>query len=681
MDTNVLLFQSFTRPQREVSIPEVATILRSDQLRSAVERIRSLARQGESEQVTQLKAKLPKVAFSAHYSEARRPECFTRYSYLVMIDIDHVSPEKLEEIIRQARRDRHLRLGFVSPRGEGYKLLYPVESLTPLEGYTQVCRFHGEAFLRVSRYVTTRYGVAPDPSGKDLGRLCYLSHDPQCHYSPKAKGFTIEPQKEEEKRKRQDEKRTRLLSNAEKVVKRYEKKQHYEEGNRNNFVYGLACELNRAGISPDDTLTLLAPRYPDLPTPELRHAVESAYSHAEEHNSRPVSNRKRLKMTLLKEELGKNYDFRRNLISEQIEWREKEEPHFRLLDDMSENTLWCRLQEKDIACSLAHMQALLNSDFTPEYNPFAHYFEHLPAWDGHDHIADLARCMLTDTPDLWLLCLRKWLVGMVATALDDHVTNHAVIILSNQGIGKSRFCKRLLPDELKGYFSNGMIDPENKDDLMRLTRNLLINLDDIEMVSEKKLGRLKSLITSESISLRMIYQRHLREIPHRASFIASSNHRKVLTDITGNRRFLCFEAQSFDHSRPIDHTALYAQAYHLYRQGFAYWFTAEEEVEIDRMNERFRELPPEEELLKTYFRKPRHEDAVIYCSCSEIASKLAFKSGLGSHAINIVHLGRVIRLEEYESILRNGRTVYKLHEIPLEEVEQERKRKETPGHE
>lgn len=677
----ITLYKDFSHPEKELEMSEIVNIIRSDKLKPQVEAIRRAVSRKQKDEVTRLKAELPKVSFSAGYCHSRRPKNLLRHNHLIIIDIDKITPQELSNLKRLAADDRHLRMGFESPSGNGYKMLYAIEPEADDSSQPDaIVAYHARGFDTVKRYVQLRYNLHPDSSGKDVGRLCYLAYDPHALFCPES--IPIKPltyySRRSELEKRADARRKAIAEalSPEIVDKEHARNNRYAEGNRNNYLFGLACACNRYGIDLQETDDYMAKHYADLPADERKMALESAYGHVEEHGTMKMKKNEQ-RLAKLKTALNADYDFRRNTVTERIEWKLKGENDYRWLEDVHENSIWCKLQEDGNICPLHMLHTLLNSDFTPDYNPFTHYFDRLPVWDGTvDHIGRLAETVHTTHNEIWSFCLKKWLVGMVAAAVDDGAVNHTVLILSGrQSVGKSRFCKRLLPAELQPYFSNGMVDPDNKDDLVRLTQHMLINLDDIEIIGERKLGKLKSLITNERITLRMVYQRNMREYPHRASFIASSNYRKVLTDLTGNRRFLCFETLNIDNEVPIDHAALYAQAYTLFRSGFRYWIEQEELGLINDMNEAFREAPMEEELLFTFFRAPQEGDTVSYLSATEILSKLLYKSGIGSGQLNSSRLGKVLLNAGFEQSRRKGKTIYAVHEIEFNEVEKERTQK------
>ena len=90
------------------------------------------------------------------------------------------------------------------------------------------------------------------------------------------------------------------------------------------------------------------------------------------------------------------------------------------LDDRDVNTLWTELcREKPVLKQ--HLQNVIESDYVPSYHPFRFYLEHLPPWreDDGDNILLLAMSVNvkggSDEQMLFYQCLKKWLVGMVAS--------------------------------------------------------------------------------------------------------------------------------------------------------------------------------------------------------------------------------------------------------------------------
>ena len=107
---------------------------------------------------------------------------------------------------------------------------------------------------------------------------------------------------------------------------------------------------------------------------------------------------------------------------------------------------------------------------------------------------------------------------------------------------------------------------------------------------------------------------------HIASFCGTGNNPRFLTDLTGHRRWLPFMIEAIDspYDHPFDYEGIYAQAYALYRNGFRYWFDDEENAELEQHNRQFEEPNMEEELIRTYLRKPYGEERGEFLTATRI---------------------------------------------------------------
>lgn len=200
-------------------------------------------------------------------------------------------------------------------------------------------------------------------------------------------------------------------------------------------------------------------------------------------------------------------------------------------------------------------------------------------------------------------------MGMVACAINDEVQNHQLMLFHGaQGKGKSTFIRRLLPPELKNYYRNGMINPDNNNHLLQISSCLLINLDEFDTLSPERMQNLKSLITQDVVNERKVYDIQNYTYIRRASFIASTNNPHCMPDVGQNRRILFNTLLDIDYHTPVNHEGIYAQAYALYRQGFQYWYENDEITFLNNRNEAFRQKDPIEENLFFYFRAARPND-------------------------------------------------------------------------
>ena len=291
--------------------------------------------------------------------------------------------------------------------------------------------------------------------------------------------------------------------------------------------------------------------------------------------------------------------------------------YYVLLTDRIENTLYTELKaQKEVRMQDLH--SVIESDFVPEYHPFREYLEHLPPWrEGDaDHIMGLSLSVNVrgdaDEQMLFYEYLKKWLVAMVASWVDPGVVNNVMLVLiGEQGSYKTTWFSYLLPPELRRYFyTKTNANRMTKDDLLTLSQYGLVCCEELDTMRPSELNQLKAAMTMPAIDERAAYARHKEHREHIASFCGTGNNVQFLSDTTGNRRWLPFEVSSIDSPRssPFDYVGIYSQAYALYRQGFRYWFDADEVRHLARHNEQFETPSLEKELIDQYFRRPEGKE-------------------------------------------------------------------------
>lgn len=109
-------------------------------------------------------------------------------------------------------------------------------------------------------------------------------------------------------------------------------------------------------------------------------------------------------------------------------------------------------------------------------------------------------------------------------------------------------------------------------------------------------------------NLRKPYGSSIQEIRRYASFIGTSNHKDLLTDSSGSRRFVCVEVTApIDTNVTINYRQLYAQAMQAIRNGERYWFDDTDEAILKETNREFEQISPIEQLFHSYFRLPKEK--------------------------------------------------------------------------
>ena len=337
------------------------------------------------------------------------------------------------------------------------------------------------------------------------------------------------------------------------------------------------------------------------------------------------------------------------------------------LTDYLENSLLRDLLKNNVKCSAAILRSILYSDFCIFFDPFKDYFNKLPPWDNVDHILQLSETVKTTNEDQWHPFLKKWLVAAVASVLNPKTVNHTAIILSGpQGIGKTTWLLNLCPPELSDYIFSGTINPNNKDTFLHLSECMFINMDELENMNRTEIGTFKEIITKPSIRIRRAYGHHMEPLTRRASFMGSVNSSQFLTDSTGSRRFLCFEATDINYRNNLNIENVYSQAYALYRQKFRFYFDQEEIQSITSNNEQFQVQSIEEELLLSNFQKIRINEATKFTTSSQLLVMLSEKSRttITSTPGAVIRMGRALNKNGFEKKKSHGLYLWAIQELP-----------------
>jgi len=395
-------------------------------------------------------------------------------------------------------------------------------------------------------------------------------------------------------------------------------------------------------------------------------------------NSEFHTRRKFSKNSEIEAYLSSRYEFRYNTVLGRTEYRRMNSSDFTKVGRYEINTLRRELDnDVGIITSSDNLYSIIESSFSPRINPIQEYFKGLPLVDVSSSspfslkaIPDLASCVVVRNSNKWLPYLTKWLVAVVANAMDDReCRNHTCLVLTGeQGKFKTTFLNLLCPPALHGYSYTGKIYPQEKDTLTYIGQNLIVNIDDqLKALNKRDENELKNLITCPMVKYRMPYDKYVEEHPHLASFVASVNGNDFLTDPTGSRRFLPFEVLSIDieRAKAISMNNVYAEAKALLKSGFRYWFDDDEIAELYRESEDFQVQTAEMELLLRCFEKPTEDESYSLMTTTEILTYL----GIYTHQPLVAkRMGEALKKAEYIKVSkrRNGGSpiyVYKIRKI------------------
>ena len=319
-------------------------------------------------------------------------------------------------------------------------------------------------------------------------------------------------------------------------------------------------------------------------------------------------------MQRLSRYLKLHYAFRYNMLTERTEcarldMEKADEAHhltYTPVDSRTLNGIALSAIENGVECWDRDIKRYVESDHVQAYHPFELYFKNLPEWDGKDRVTELAKRV--SDKDVWIRSFHRWMLAVTAQWTGSgnrgrRANSVAPLLVSpTQGLGKSTFCRMLLPQELRDYFTESFDLTNASSAENKLASYGLINLDEFDRLPVSRMPQLKNLMQMEDLRVRRAYRRSAEALPRIASFIGTSNRRDLLTDLSGSRRFICVEVEhAIDCTTPIDHAQLYAQLLHELNNGERCWFSKAEEAEIQAANRPFYRVTPAEELISSCF--------------------------------------------------------------------------------
>lgn len=356
--------------------------------------------------------------------------------------------------------------------------------------------------------------------------------------------------------------------------------------------------------------------------------------------------------------LCKKYDFRYNSVMKFTEYRPKDKDYwgYQPVDARVQKRMTLEVQLANIRVSIKDVRNYLESDLLSTYNPVEDFlFKCAGKWDGKDYIRALARTVPTDNP-YWEDWFYTWFLAMVnqwrSYSHRKYGNSVAPLLISKQGYNKSTFCRSLVPPELQWGYNDNLVLSEKRQVLQAMCQALLLNLDEFNQISPQvQQGFLKNIIQLPSVKMKPPYGSHVQEFPRMASFIATSNMEDILSDPSGNRRFLGVELTGpIDVSQLPNYEQLYAQALAALQAGEKTYFDAEQTKLIMASNRKFEVISPVDQYFNLYFDLTDDVKQGEYLTAAEIFQELKSHIGSSVKLSNLISFGR--KLSQMPSIHR-----------------------------
>ncbi len=329
--------------------------------------------------------------------------------------------------------------------------------------------------------------------------------------------------------------------------------------------------------------------------------------------------------------LAENYNFRNNCLSgktevRQISGTDQDSADWKVLTESEFNTIVRQAKKDGIGGDQSPRQNIeeyICSSATPMHDPVMDFISHLPDWDGKNHMAELfSRIPGITTEQLSWCC--TWLRSAVAHWMRKdtiHGNETVPILIGAQGCGKSTFANRLLPEHLRRYFLSRINFGNKFDRDMALANNLFVNIDEFDRFGPSQQAHLKQAVSEAKVNGRPIFGKSQEDRPRYASFIATTNAEKPLTDPTGSRRYICLQiphGQFIDNHSPINYGQLYAQAVHEVNADIPFWFSNADVERIQQANLKFLACDDMESMIAACYHIPEDGEEGEWLTSKEV---------------------------------------------------------------
>ena len=371
--------------------------------------------------------------------------------------------------------------------------------------------------------------------------------------------------------------------------------------------------------------------------------------------------------------LSARYKIRFNTVKKVFEYSTLKSIEYK---EFNEDAMYVELQMSGVKIKKPDLLALLRSNvLADQYSPIEYYFSNLKEWSENepDYIEKLSRYISTPDRERLSKHLKKWFLRSIHCSLTQGAFNKNALIFvhKEQNAGKTSFCRFLCPPALYDEYYAENPDPSQKDGLISLAKNFIINLDELKNLDKKDMNTIKFWITIANVNIRLPYAARNTNEKRIANFVGNTNQTEFLHDESGSVRFICIDVNGINHNynnyqtgtKEIDINDVWAQAYTLYKQGERGELTKEEIEENELHNNRYKAIPVEGELLLRHFRQANATDKnPVFMTPTEIIEYIQPRTTL---RLNAVMMGKALNFCDFLRLKNSATGRYGYYVIQL----------------
>ena len=630
--------------------------------------------------------KVPKLLPAAAFIRKNGIMTMSEYNGIVMLQVNNLSGLMEADAVKERVKELpQTYLAFTGSSGKSVKIwvrfTYP-DDLLPV-GREQAELFHAHAYRLAVKFYQPQLPFDIELKEPSLEQYCRLTYDPDLYFNPEAMPIYMKQPMAMPTEMTYREQVQTEASPLQRLAPGYEshhalsvlfeaafaraldeQQDGYSLGDDiHSLLVCLAGHCFRAGIPEEDTVRWTRAHY-RLPEDDflIRETVRNVYRTSKGFADKSSLLPEQLFVMQMDEFMKRRYEFRFNQLTSQVECRQRNSFDFyfrpvdrRLMASITMNAQYegLKLWDKDVV-------RYLNSDRVPLYQPVEEFLYGLPHWDGKDHIGDLAKRVPCENPH-WAQLFRRWFLSMVAHWRGmgkSHANSTSPILVGPQAYRKSTFCRLILPPCLQAYYTDSIDFSRKRDAELYLNRFLLINMDEFDQIGITQQPFLKHILQKPVVNTRRPNASAVEELRRYASFIGTSNHKDLLTDTSGSRRYLGVEVTGvIDVVRPVDYEQLYAQAMAALYHNERYWFDEKEEAIMMEANQEFEQSPVIEQLFLVYYRVAEDDEEGEWMLAADILQRIQKASKMKFSPGQVNYFGRILQRLGVKSY-RKTRGVY-----------------------
>ncbi len=516
---------------------------------------------------SELKLSLPSVSFAAYFPKYRSTKvsdnCKTvewTSTGFAMMDIDKLMNYAEAQSVRDELFEKHkyIMAAFVSPRGEGVKLLCRIPKVDTLEQY--------DAYF--DAIATKNFHPKIDTANGGIGRCTFLSWDSYMRFRPEEETevFTLETVEKNIHQAHDEPSKSEPIP---KVMNRPKK-----EGRFTKDETKVRMQIYRAldNVNPDNrhgeimkAMTLVGGYVPRYCSKEfvLEHAyaiidLDAKYNQKEKRKKnirKAVEHGMESPIELRDGKLERMADYIETLYPRgDIVCNELKNNELVFKDGGNVTRLYVNLKFERLAPTKPDLVDYLTEIFAIKYHPVKQYFATILNTYTYEAVAGsierLSMYVYAKNQKLFNSMFRKHLIRSVAQGVTDRINRYVFVLRSEQRTGKSSFIRYLVPPELESMYGTTL---DSRSPTYTLAQNFIINLEELEQFTKKDLNFYKAIISSGGDNLRKLYHETMQQWKRIATFWGSTNKDGFLSD-TENTRWLPFEIESIDFNYNNHHT-------------------------------------------------------------------------------------------------------------------------------